>query len=153
MKDYNVPGNTWDWATTGLPEGTYYVTVYARSAGSTAGVEAVANSPFTLATPSGIPPATGVNLTSSPAGTQPPGTRNPVTWTALGQGGSGTYEYQIWFFNGSWSVVKDYNVAGNSWDWVTTGLPAGTYYVTVYARSAGSTSGVEAIANSPYVLQ
>jgi len=152
VKDYNVAGNSWNWNTTALPAGTYHVLVYARSAGSTADVEAVALTPYNLVTPSAIPPATGVTLTPSPS-SQPPGTRNPVTWAAAGQGGSGTYEYQIWFYNSAWAVVKEYNVAGDNWNWDTTGLANGRYYVLVYARSAGSTSDVEAVALTPYDLQ
>ena len=152
VKDYNVAGNSWNWNTTALPAGTYHVLVYARSAGSTADVEAVAITPYNLVTPSAIPPATGVTLTPSPS-SQPPGTRNPVTWTASASGGSGTYEYQIWFHNGSWSIAKDYNVAGDSWNWNTTGLANGRYHVLVYTRSAGSTADVEAVALTPYDLQ
>jgi len=152
VKDYNVAGDRWDWNTTGLTDGTYYVLVYARSAGSTSDVEAVALTPYNLVTPSVIPPATGATLTPSPS-TQPPGTRNPVTWTASASGGSGSYEYQIWFHNGSWSIVKDYGVPGDSWNWNTAGLANGRYYVLVYARSAGSTSDVEAVALTPYELQ
>jgi hypothetical protein len=51
-------------------------------------------------------------------------------------------------------MVKDFGVPGNSWTWDTTGLSAGTYQVTVYARNVGSSSLAEAIFGPlPYVLQ
>jgi len=56
-----------------------------------------------------------------------------VTWTAAAGGGSGNYEYLIQLYSpttGTWSTVKDYSVAGNSWAWDTTGLASGTYIVT-----------------------
>jgi hypothetical protein len=44
-------------------------------------------------------------------------------------------------------------VNDNTWTWNTTGLPVGTYYVEVWARSAGSPSSVEAYLDGNYLLQ
>jgi hypothetical protein len=149
VKDFSVPGDSWTWNTTGQPAGTYQVTVYARNAGSTSLAEATFGPlPYALGSP-----ATGVTLAASPA--SPAAVGDNVVFTASASGGSGTYEYQYWFFNGTtWSMVKDFGVPGNVWTWNTTGQPAGTYQVTVYARNAGSTSLAEAIFGPfPYVLQ
>ena len=54
---------------------------------------------------------------------------------------------------GAVTMVKDYTVPGNSCTWDTTGLTPGTYYVAVWARSAGSTAELEATASwVPYEL-
>jgi hypothetical protein len=125
------------------------VTVYARNVGSTSLAEAIFGPfPYVLGNP-----ATGVALAPSLPGPQAPGAS--VTWTASASGGSGTYEYQFWYNDGnSWSMVKDFSVPGDSWTWNTSGLPLGTYNVTVYARNVGSTSLAEAIFGPfPYALQ
>jgi hypothetical protein len=99
-----------------------------------------------------IPPVTAVTLAANPLGPLTAGT--PVAWTATASGGLGTYEYEIWLWNGDWSIVKGYDELGNSWNWNTTGMAAGTYYVTVYARTSGSRDAGEAVANViPFVLQ
>ncbi len=67
-------------------------------------------------------PATGLTLTPSAASPQPPGT--PVTFTAQGQGGTGSYQYSFWVFsNGAWAQVQPFG-ASNTWTlpgWATAG--------------------------------
>ena len=142
VKDYTVPGNSYTWDTTGLTPGTYYVAVWARSAGSTADVGSLrvvgALRAYRLhSRGDGGDPEPAVSRESADiAGTS-------VTWTASASGGSGTYEYRFWTFNhatGVVTMVKDYTVPGNSYTWDTTGLTPGTYSVAVWARSAGSTA-------------
>ena len=137
---------TWTWDTTGAASGTHYVTVYVRNAGSTAVVEAYQQVSYVIAS-SG---ATGVTLDASP--TVPPVAGTPVLFTALGSGGSGSYEYQFWRLIGSvWTEVRPYSTTP-TWTWDTTGAASGTHYVTVYVRNAGSTADVEAYQQVSYVI-
>ena len=142
--------STWEWDTTGLPDGTYYVLAYARSAGSVAPFEA--QRPMGYALVSGSP-ATGVTLSASPP--SPQTTRPTITFTAAATGGSGSYEYQFYAKNESatsWTLMQSYSSV-STWDWDTTGQPAGTYYVLVYARSAGSVAPFEVQKPMGYALQ
>ena len=151
MKDYTVPGNTWTWDTAGYAVRDYYVLAYARSAGSTVALDVQGITGYTLISTA---PATGVTFTPppSPASPQAPGAQ--VTFTAAASGGSGTYEYQFYLWDGtSWSLMKDYTVPGNTWTWNTAGYAVRTYYVLVYARSAGSTVALDTQTMTGYVLQ
>jgi hypothetical protein len=128
--------NTWTWNTTGVTPGTYTVDVYVRSAGSTSPREAEAAITYQIvAVPAA---ATGVTLAASPPNQQ--AVDNTAFFTATGSGGTGTYEYQFFLFDGTtWTTVQPYT-ASNTWAWNTTGVTPGTYTVDVYVRSAGSSA-------------
>jgi hypothetical protein len=129
--------------------GTSSVTATAASA-SLAG--SAIGSPIAMTVVAAIPPVSAVTLTPSTLGPLSAGTS--VAWTASASGGLGLYEYEIWLWDGGWSIVKGYDELGNSWNWNTTGLAAGTYYVTVYARTPGSRDAGEVVADViPVVLQ
>jgi len=152
VQDYGDPaGASYSWDTSALSPGTYHFIVYARSAGSTAEVEAWASSSYVLAT--AIPPVGSVGLSAAPVGPIAP-SAGPVLWTATPSGGTSP-EYRFYMWNGSsYVVVQDYgDPAGANYNWDTSALSPGTYYFIVYARSAGSTAEVEAWAFSSYVLQ
>jgi hypothetical protein len=154
VKDYNVPGNTWTWTTTGLADNTYYVAAWARSVGSPYSVDVMSRATsFVVRTT--VATATGLTLSASPSVPSAPGT--PVVWTATASGGSGNYEYRFYLLNnttGTWAVVKDYNVPGNTWTWTTGGLPPGNYKVAAWARSVGSPYPVDVMTPaSVHVLQ
>ena len=141
--------NTWNWDTGNplLPAGTYSLQVWARSAGSTASYEAYTPvATYVLGT--AISPATSVTLTPPPSPASPQAPGASVLWTAVASGGSGSYQYQFWLHNGtSWSIAKPYGATNdNTWNWDTGNplLPAGTYSLQVWARSAGSTASYEA---------
>jgi len=123
----------WNWATAGLPAGTYQVAVQAKSAGSTLskGFDVEYVESFTISTIA-TSTATAVTMTTQAAG-------SAASFTATASGGSGTYHYQFWLKNtsGVYSLVQPYS-SSNVWNWATAGLPAGTYYVAVQAKSAGS---------------
>ena len=100
-----------------------------------------------------VSPATAVTL--SPSSASPAFIGDNVVFTGVASGGSGNYEYQFWLYNGdgTWTVKKPYATPGNTWTWDTAGLPAGTYYVDVSARNAGSTAPWEVYQVALYVLQ
>jgi hypothetical protein len=67
-------------------------------------------------------------------------------------GGVGTYEYQFFLFEaGVPRVVQPYSQA-NTWTWDTTGVAAGTYGISVIARSVGSTAASEASNSLSYQI-
>jgi cell wall-associated protease len=141
--------DAWTWNTTGLAAGTYTLMVQARSAGSTAAAEAFKSVSYKLTDP----PASGATLTASPASPQTAGT--PVTLTAGGLGGTGSYEYK--FFRKdpgatTWTLVRNYTTNGVL-DWDTTGLAPGTYSFSVHVRTAGSTSTYDAFKAVSYLIQ
>jgi len=148
-KPYATPGNAWTWDTTGMTAGaTYYVSVGTRNAGSAAAWDCSQVVAYTFSES-----VTSVTLTPSPG--SPQTLRPSVLWTGSASGGSGSYEYQFWLYNGdgTWTVKKPSATPGNTWTWDTTGLTAGTYYVDVSARNAGSSSAWDVYQVVPFVLE
>jgi len=78
-----------------------------------------------------------------------------VTYTALGSGGSGSYEYEFWMQppGGDWSITRAY-ASSPTWSWNSAGLAAGTYNVSCWVRSAGTApdAGYDAYARSQMTL-
>ncbi|MDH4164328.1 MAG: chitobiase/beta-hexosaminidase C-terminal domain-containing protein [Nitrospirota bacterium] len=92
--------------------------------------------------------AASATLAASPAGAQVVGT--PLTFTAQGNGGSGTYEYRFYrklSTDAKWTLVRDY-ASPNTWTWDTAGATPGVYTVKVSVRCAGSTASQEAYATA-----
>jgi len=127
--------NTFVW--TPAVAGAYDIMVDVRNAGSTVVRDASAKIFFYRIT---APAATGVTLTSSLASPQPVNT--PITFTALGQGGSGTYEYRYWINSGAgYTIVRNYSTT-NTFTWTPTAT--GAYDILVDVRNVGSTALREA---------
>jgi hypothetical protein len=87
--------------------------------------------------------ATGAGLTGNPAPANPPSAGIPVTFTASGEGGTGSYEYE---FQASLDGVNFF-VARNyttdpQWIWATA---PGTYHFRANVRSVGSTVAVTSV--------
>ncbi|MHC1697067.1 MAG: multicopper oxidase domain-containing protein [Geobacteraceae bacterium] len=142
--------NNWVWNTATATGGIYTMQVNVRNAGSTASFEAWNAIIFQVDSGSS---ATGVSLVTDKPSPQPTTTPGGVTFTAAGQGGSGTYEYEFWQHNGvSWSKVQAYSTNSN-WVWNTAAALAGGYTIQVNARSAGSAASYEAYNSAYYVLQ
>lgn len=136
---------TWSWNTTGLPAGAYSVAANVRALGSTAAVEAVAYVPYQITTP-----ATTLLLTPNIASPQLPGTT--VTFGAAASGGSGTYEYRFWVFDGTtWTLGQDYSPLP-TFIWNTTGLTAGNYQLAADVRNVASPAYREAVFYLNYTL-
>ena len=130
--------NTWIWTPDKI--GSYYVVVMVRNAGrTTAGYDAYQMISYSVV----ADPVSSVSLSAdktSPGFLSSIGT---VTFTAVANGGSGTYEYQFRVKDdatGIWSTVQSYST-GNTWVWTPTTV--GDFTIQVMARNAGVTSGYD----------
>jgi hypothetical protein len=79
---------------------------------------------------------TSVTNSAAPASPQLPGTS--VTFTASAVGCPNPL-YQFWILppGGSWTIGQAYSTTA-TFNWNTTGLPAGAYHYTVWVRDSGS---------------
>jgi hypothetical protein len=82
-------------------------------------------------------PCTSVTDVASPGSPQASGTA--ITFTATAAGCAHPL-YQFWILapGHTWQVVQAYSPSA-TFNWTTTGLPAGSYLYTVWVRDSGST--------------
>ncbi len=124
--------NTFTWNTV-PPAGAYKYSVWARDAGSAASYDTYfPGTAYTLTTT----PCTSVTASPAPASPQTSGTAITISASASGCPDA-RYEFWIMAPGGSWTFVQAYS-ATNTFNWNTTGLPAGTYRYSVWARDASS---------------
>ena len=127
------------WNTLGLPAGAYRYSVWARDAGSSAGYDAyVPGTAYTLT----AKPCTSMSASATPASPQATGTAVTITATASG---CPNPRYEFWFQapgSSTWTVAQAYSGSA-TFSWTTTGLPAGVYRYSVWARDAGSTGSYD----------
>ncbi len=136
---------TWDWNTAGLAPGGFAVHVWANQTGnSTALSEAIGSSTITL---------TGCTSASlSPSSTS--ATLGSTVHFSANSTGCSNPQYQYWvqFPDGSWNIERAFS-ASPTWDWVTSGITAGTYTVHVWANQTGAFTALsEAIGSSTVTL-
>jgi hypothetical protein len=97
--------------------------------------------------------ATGATLVPDKTTPQPTTTPGGVTFTASGQGGTGSYEFEFWLNNGvSWTKVQNMSTS-STWNWNTALASTGNYTIQVNVRSLGSTAPYEAIQATVFELQ
>jgi hypothetical protein len=134
---------TFSWNTTGAAAGTWRYTVWARdtnSAGTSCGSLGCfdAYSPstaYTLTIPSTTCPS--VTESASPPSTASVGTS--VTFTASATGCANPL-YQFWLLapnSSTWTIAQPYSSTA-TFSWNTTGVAAGAWRYTVWARDASS---------------
>jgi spore germination protein YaaH len=132
---------TFNWKTTGLPPSTYLYTVWARdtsSAGTACGSLGCNDAYFpgtayTLTTQ----PCTSVTDAAAPASTSLSSTM--ITFTASASGCPNPL-YQFWILapgSHTWTIVRPY-ASSATFNWDSTGLPAGRYLYTVWVRDSSS---------------
>lgn len=135
VQNYST-SDTFVWTPTGA--GAYDILVDVRVVGTTTVRDAFTKIFFYQIIPASA--ATGVTVT--PDLVSPQSTGTPITFTAQGQGGSGSYEYRFWINSGSgFQIVQAYSTT-NTFVW--TPVAAGAYDLLVDVRSAGSTNFREA---------
>ena len=134
---------TWTWNTSGLVAGGWRISVWVRCAGAAPikGFDTSAIVDYVLR----YPPIIISGTASAPS----------VTFSLTASGGSGSYEYQFWMQppGGSLVITQVYSNT-KSWSWITSGASTGTYNVTIWVRSVGTTPtvGYDATVTIPYVL-
>ena len=125
--------NTFTWNTS-PPAGAYKYSVWARDASSAASYDTYfPGTVYTLTTT----PCTGLTASAMPASPQTSGTAITITASASGCANA---RYEFWIQNpgsSTWTIVQAYS-ATNTFNWTTTGLPAGTYKYSVWVRDASS---------------
>jgi len=130
VRDYGA-ANTYTW--TPQSTGAYDILVDVRNAGSSAMRHASTKIFYYRILPAAAA-ASGVTLTPNLASPRTVG--SPITFTATGQGGSGSYEYRFWLNSGSgYTIVQDY---GHQNTYVWTPTATGAYDILVDVRNAGS---------------
>ncbi|HEU4694775.1 MAG TPA: putative Ig domain-containing protein, partial [Vicinamibacterales bacterium] len=129
---------------------SYTVSVWVRSAGVTTDVaQASAQVAYTINTPP-ISPVTGATLTPNVASPQNTGTS--VTFTAAGSGGVAPRQFKFLVAQGGGApqTVQNWSTS-STYTWTPTA--AGSYTVSVWARSAGVTTDVaQASAQVAYTI-
>lgn len=138
-------GATFAWNTTGLAPGIYYVEMWVRSTGSTASHDSNWLGTYTLT----LPVCTGVAASTLAPSPVTPGTS--VVWTGTASGCiNAEYRWYVLPPGGAWTPTRGYG--GATWTWNTTGLPSGTYQISVAARQIGSASAYNAYNHTTIVL-
>ncbi|MRR54722.1 MAG: hypothetical protein EG822_09460 [Deltaproteobacteria bacterium] len=135
-QDYST-ANSWTW--TPAVAGAYDILVDVRTEGSAELRDASSAINFFQITATSTP-ATGVAVVSDVA--SPQTVNAPITFTATGSGGSGTYEYRFWINSGAGFLIAREYSADNTFVWTPT--TAGNYDIMVDVRNAGSTALREA---------
>ena len=136
---------TFNWSTTGpLTAGVYHFSVWVRdtsSAGATGTsmgtFDAFVGVAYTLTST----PCTSVTASATPPSPSVHGAAISFTGVATG---CASPLYEFWILtpgSSTWTVVQAYS-ASPTLNWSTTGLPAGTYRVSVWVRDASSSGAV-----------
>jgi len=139
--------NTFTW--TPATSGTYSLQVWARRPGSTASYELWRGTDF-------------FNIDSTPAHLKslaasvalPSAVNTPVTWTAVGNGGTRTplqYRFVLYKEGLGWRVLQEYS-SNNTVTWTPGPGDAGKYALQVWIRSAGSTATYEDWLGTPFFV-
>jgi hypothetical protein len=131
---------TFNWNTTGLPAGNYTYTVWVRDA-SSSGIFCSSlgcNDKYSSATTYTLTTQPCTSVTDSPSPGSPQASGTSVTFTASASGCPHPL-YQFWILRpgSTWQIVQPYSTNA-TFIWTTTGLPAGSYSYTVWARDSGS---------------
>ncbi len=152
---------TFNWSTAGKPGGMYRFSVWVRDSGSTGTscnslgcLDAFTAINYTLTST----PCASVTASAAPPSPSVHGTA--VTFTGVASGCPNAL-YEFWILapgSSTWMLAQGYSTNA-TFNWSTTGLPAGTYRFSVWVRdasSAGATSTslgtFDAFVGASYVL-
>jgi hypothetical protein len=140
--------NVYNWNSTGAAPGTEYFGVWVRDASSSAPNDVYASIPFGI-TGSVCPSVTvSANPTTTVHGT---GAHVVITGAATGCPNA---LYEFWMRaagSSTWQLLQGYSTSA-TYNWNTTGAPAGTEYFGVWARDASSAASSDSHASIPYSL-
>ena len=140
--------NVYHWNSTGASAGTEYFGIWARDVSSPAASDALASIPYSVTTQQ----CTSVTASASPT-TAAHGTGAHVTITGLGTGCTQP-QYEFWMRpagSTTWQLLQGYSTTA-TYNWNTTGAPAGTEYFGVWVKNASSPALVDSYASIPFTL-
>ena len=149
VKDFAHSSNTFAWNTTGLPNGTYQIGVWAKQTGSTKLHDAFAFITYTLVVVSGRTHCQAVNITPSPLSPSDAGGTVKLTAAAIS---CNTPQYRWWVrdITEVWHIVADYPTATSTYNF--SAPTPGTYLLGIWVRQAGSLSKYQAFSFITYTL-
>ncbi len=135
------------WNSTGASAGTEYFGVWVKDAGSTTSTfDANASIPYSVVTAACASVAVSAAPTSVVHGS---GTHITITGAASGCTNTNPL-YEFWMrpaWLNTWQLVQAYTTNA-SYDWNTTGAPAGTIYFGVWAKDSASPNTVDTFAST-----
>ncbi len=128
---------TYNWNTSGVAPGTYYIAGYLYSGG------APHYSHLTQAITIESAGAATFNLTAPTSGSYTPGETVQIQWTAGNVAAGSTialcYDTGTLFGNATWITLGQTGADGNgAYNWNTSGVAPGTYYIGGYLYSGGT---------------
>ena len=140
--------SVYHWNSTGAAPGTEYFGVWARDASSSAVNDTVASIPYSVTSQT----CASVTVSANPT-TAAHGTGAHVIITGLGAGCTNPlYEFWArWQGSSTWQLLQGYS-ANATYNWNSTGAPAGTEYFGVWVRDASSAATVDSYASIAYAL-
>jgi hypothetical protein len=150
MQGYSS-SNTYRWNSTGAPTGTEQFGVWARDAASSAAYDTYIGIPYSVIAPA----CTGVTLSAAPASPIAHGQGTHVTLSAMASGCTNPNPlYEFWMLpagSTKWLLIRGYSTTA-SYDWNTTGAPAGTERFGVWVRDASSSAEYDKFVGLTYTL-
>jgi hypothetical protein len=132
--------STYVWNSTGAAAGTEYFGVWVKDASSsTSSFDANASIPYSVTTPA----CASVTISAAPTSvTRGSGTHVTITGAASGCPNANP-RYEFWMRAASqstWQLIQGYGTSA-TYDWNSTGAPAGTVYFGVWAKDTASPTG------------
>jgi hypothetical protein len=138
--------NAYQWVNTGDGAGAYRFSVWVKDAASLATYDAFdASQYFTLTRP-----CTAVAVAESPAASVAAGTAVTLTGTAAG---CSSPQYEFWVLapgSSRWQLGQAFSSSA-TYQWDTSGKPAGSYRFSVWVKDAASYAGYDAFNAATYV--
>ncbi len=134
---------SYSWNTAGVATGTYYIAGYLYTSSSATAVFSHLTTSFTVTAAAAAP---SFKLSGPASGTFSAGQTVPVQWTDAyvpsGSTISLAYDTTANWGNATWIEIGAVGAANGSgsYNWNTTGLAAGTYYIAGYLYTPSSTA-------------
>lgn len=141
--------STFAWNTTGLPPGSYVVTVLVRdAAGATMAYDQYVSNYFNIIAGT---PCSSMTLQVSPQIQTSVGT--PVDFTSVATP-CGNPEFIVYHYppGGPWQIDSNYSTTNSTYQWQTAGATPGIHNFQIWARESGSSAQWEAYAAYSYRL-
>ncbi len=140
--------NVYHWNSTGAAAATEHFGVWARDASSSAVNDTYASIPYSVTSQSCASVIVSANPTTTVHGT---GAHVVITGVAAGCTNP-LYEFWArWQGSSTWQLLQGYST-NVTYNWNSTGAPAGTEYFGVWVRDASSAATVDSYASIPYAL-